>query len=198
MPEEMHSVDLSKIYMNTTQILRIVDFPTQGGWILDIGGGGEGIIEQMKGNRVIAIDKNARELSETKNDSLKIVMDATDLKFLDNTFEVVTLFFTLMYIPINDHLRVFQEVARVLEPRGHCYVWDMSMYLLEDPSRLYLGMGLKIILPNETVVETGYASKPRVQTNYMIKSTAELAGLTLQDKHEEGNIFMLHFRKDVN
>ena len=52
------------------------------GLILDIGGGGEGVIGQLKGNQVIAIDPNKRELEEAANGPLKIVMDAADFSFL--------------------------------------------------------------------------------------------------------------------
>jgi len=45
---------------------------------LDIGGGGEGVIGQMKGKQVIAIDPNRRELEEAADGPLKIVMDARE------------------------------------------------------------------------------------------------------------------------
>ena len=63
----LHKVDLSQVTLN--------------GRILDIGGGGEGIIAQFKGESVVAIDPNKKELEEapSKGD-LKIVMDAKDLK----------------------------------------------------------------------------------------------------------------------
>jgi len=81
------------------------------GRILDIGGGGEGVIGQFKGEQVVAIDPNRSELEEAKSTKdLKIVMDAKDLQFLDNTFDTVTAFFTMMYIPIADHKKVFEEM----------------------------------------------------------------------------------------
>ena len=58
---------------------------------------GEGIIGNLNGNQVVAIDKNERELKETQNEALKIVMDATELKFLSQSFDVCTSFFSLMY-----------------------------------------------------------------------------------------------------
>lgn len=71
--------------------------------ILDIGGGGDGIIGLCYGNNVIAIDPRAAELYETPEGPLKIVMDANNLSFLDNSFDAVTSFFTLMYINKEDH-----------------------------------------------------------------------------------------------
>jgi hypothetical protein len=43
------------------------------GWILDIGGGGEGIIGQLNGRQVVAIDTSREALEETQNDALKVV-----------------------------------------------------------------------------------------------------------------------------
>ncbi|UCC20818.1 MAG: hypothetical protein JSV62_05935, partial [Promethearchaeota archaeon] len=44
------------------------------GRVLDLGGGGEGIIGQLKGEQVVAIDPNKKELEEAKSTKdLKIV-----------------------------------------------------------------------------------------------------------------------------
>jgi len=97
--------------------------PTSGA-ILDIGGGGGGIIGLLAGERVIAIDRLKEELEEAPAGPLKIVMDARDLQFLDGTFQTATSFFTLMYIKAEDHRRVFEEVFRVVAPGGRFLVWD--------------------------------------------------------------------------
>ena len=97
------------------------------GRILDIGGGGEGIIGQFKGEQVIAIDPNKKELEESPSTrDLKIVMNAKDLKFLDNSFETATAFFTFMYIPVKEHKIIFQEIHRVLKANGEFVLWDVS------------------------------------------------------------------------
>jgi len=60
------------------------------GYILDIGGGGEGVIGKLKSEQVIAIDPNKRELQGAAAGPLKIIMDARDLQFLDFTFNTAT------------------------------------------------------------------------------------------------------------
>ncbi len=60
------------------------------GRILDIGGGGEGVISRLCGNGVIAIDKRRDELLKSPDIGLKIVMDACNMGFLDCSFDVVT------------------------------------------------------------------------------------------------------------
>jgi hypothetical protein len=94
------------------------------GIILDIGGGGGGIIGQFAGARVIAIDRLREELEEAPAGPLKIVMDARELQFLDGAFQIATSFFTLIYIAAEDHRRVFEEVFRILAPDGHFLIWD--------------------------------------------------------------------------
>src|SRR5580658_3665680 len=56
------------------------------GWILDLGGGCRGTIGSMKPDQVVAIDISERELKEAPDTFLKIVMDASELKFVDGTF----------------------------------------------------------------------------------------------------------------
>ena len=46
------------------------------GWHLDVGGGGEGIIGQILGDRVVAIDLEMRELEQASGSpALGILMD---------------------------------------------------------------------------------------------------------------------------
>jgi len=101
----------------------VSDF-TAKGYVLDIGGGGEGIIGQMKPAQVVAIDLYKRELEEAPAGPLKIVMDATEMKFLDRTFETATAFYSLMYMRPEVQKKVFAEAFRVLQPGGRWLIWD--------------------------------------------------------------------------
>ncbi|UCC75850.1 MAG: methyltransferase domain-containing protein [Anaerolineales bacterium] len=121
------------------------------GYILDIGGGGEGIIGRLKGQQVIAIDSNRRELEEAPAGPLKIVMDATQLQLLDGSFGVVTAFFTLMYIKGDDHRKVFEEVFRVLVRGGRFLVWDAELPRRGDEKKDIIVLPLTVKLPGEDV-----------------------------------------------
>ena len=108
------ATDPPKMHVFDRQDFVVADFQAVG-YILDIGGGGEGIIGQMKPAQVIAVDLSKRELEEAPPGPLKIVMDATDLKFLDGSFETATAFFSLMYM----RPEVQQTRFRGGVPRAH-------------------------------------------------------------------------------
>jgi len=79
-------------YTTKTQTVKLSPIETDG-FILDIGGGGEGIVGKLNGGQVVAIDISKRELLETQNEALKVIMDATELKFLPKSIDVCTSFF---------------------------------------------------------------------------------------------------------
>jgi len=78
----------------------------------------------MKPDQVVAIDISPRELKEAPANFLKIIMDASDLKFPDGTFNTETAFFSLMYSPPELHRKIFSEAYRVLRPGGRWLIWD--------------------------------------------------------------------------
>ncbi|MHC1703560.1 MAG: methyltransferase domain-containing protein [Tenuifilaceae bacterium] len=173
----------------------IPDFPAVG-LILDIGGGGEGVIGQLKGDQVISIDINKQELIDAPSKNLKIVMDARELKFLDNSFNTAAIFYTLMYIKGVDHEQVFNEVHRVLKPDGKLLIWDVILPSSVDAtfnSSLYT---FKFVLPN-TTIKTGYGvHKPEKEQNlqYYIE-LAEKTGFKVITSSQTGSSIYLELQK---
>ncbi len=139
------------------QEVAVADFPAEG-FILDIGGGGEGVIGQLKGNQVISIDPYKDELENAPSTNLKIVMDGRDLKFIDNSFNTTAIFYTLMYIGAGDHEKVFQEVKRVLKHGGRLLIWDVNLPVWKDPSKEFGVYKFKFRLPH-TEITTGYGAR---------------------------------------
>ena len=132
------------------------DFPAEG-WILDIGGGGEAVIGQLKGAQVVAIDLFPSELEEAPCGPLKVVMDARELKFLDCTFKMVTAFFSFMFISPHDHEKVLREIFRVLAPGGQFMMWDVDIQQRPLPEMDVMVFPLQVRLPS-TIVNTGYGT----------------------------------------
>jgi SAM-dependent methyltransferase len=173
----------------------VPDFPAQG-LILDIGGGGEGVIAQLKGKQVVAIDLSKRELVEAPGEPLiKIVMDARDLKFLDTTFSTASVFFTFMYIDPADHAKIFQELQRVLAPGGRLLIWDAIFPKKTDPGQLTVLFPLHIKLPKADI-NTGYGvNLIEEQGIAHFVELAKAAGFDLVAQTSEKGWFHLELKK---
>jgi SAM-dependent methyltransferase len=170
------------------------DFAAEG-LILDIGGGGEGVIGRAKGPQVVAIDLSKQELIDAPGQPLlKIVMDARDLKFLDGAFATATVFFTFMYINPADHAKVLAEIHRVLRPGGRALVWDPVFPKKTSPNQVYVLFPLHVKLPSGKDVNTGYGVKLAEREGRgaaELLEPAKAAGFeVLQQKDDKGWYFV--------
>ncbi|MCF7929471.1 MAG: class I SAM-dependent methyltransferase [Spirochaetales bacterium] len=164
--------------------------------ILDIGGGGEGIIGKLYGANVVAIDKRANELYETNNDSLKIEMDAAQMGFVDNSFDVVTIFFTLLYMPADVKQAVLKESLRVLKNGGVLEIWDAFVPKYEQGEKDIFVADLEIVLPEETIhTQYGSLMGKEAQTDAHIRDWCTAIGLQVVDSFSNNVLFHLIFQK---
>jgi ubiquinone/menaquinone biosynthesis C-methylase UbiE len=169
------------------------------GRILDIGGGGEGVIGQFKGEKVVAIDLRASELDEAaEGEYLKVIMDAKDLKFLDQYFDTVTAFFSLMYILPSDREKVFQECYRILKIGGEFVIWDLSIPEKTDKKqdKVYYGIALSINIGKKEI-STSYAIHWNRDQNYdLYAKLGQSVGFTVKDHKEDEHTFYIRFVKN--
>jgi SAM-dependent methyltransferase len=167
------------------------------GAILDIGGGGGGIIGLLAGERVVAIDRLKEELEEAPAGPLKIVMDARDLQFLDGSFETATAFFSLMYMGNEDHPRVFAEVFRALAPGGRFLIWDAVMPPRSDEKKDIAVFPISVELPGGKEVSTRYGvrwpTEGRDAAYY--QQLAEAAGFEVVSQCITGQHVYIHLQK---
>ena len=193
--EAQEKIDPARMYTYERQDVALPDFPAQG-WILDIGGGGEGVIGRLKGKQVVAIDLYAWGMSRTPPGPLKLVMDATDLKFLDGSFGTVTSFFTLMYIPPALHEKAIREAYRVLEPDGLMRIWDVELPVAPNAKQDLAIYKFRFLLPAETI-ETGYGTSFPTQpldSAYYAK-LAKATGFAIEEQAAAGRTFRMVLRK---
>ncbi|MHA2602172.1 MAG: class I SAM-dependent methyltransferase [Candidatus Thorarchaeota archaeon SMTZ1-83] len=191
MSDHHSEIDMSEVYQLPHQVVSLSDFPCDEEWILDIGGGGEGIIGQIKGRQVVAIDNKMPELEGTASDALKLVMDAKELQFLENSFGIATIFFTLMYVPFEDLDTIFSEIARVLKPGGELLMWDVNVEVPEDiDSKMkYFIVPLSVSFPDGTRNETGYGAYLRNQNLETFLAVAANHGFEVIEKEQQDLVF---------
>lgn len=180
MSYKYHETEMYKLTLEAREVEKV----------LDIGGGGEGFIGKLYGAKAIVIDKRYDELEETTNDAIKIVMDATKLEFVNTTFDLITLFYSLMYMPKEVQKQVIAETKKVLSPGGTLLIWDNEVMPVEDKDVHVTH--LTVTLGDETI-QTGYGVGLREHTLDGIKKILEAEGFVM-NVEEDG----IHYKIEAH
>ena len=129
------------------------------GLILDIGGGGEGLVSRIARSRVCALDIRMSEIREAQIHGPPanwFVGDGQALCFQDKVFDVVTLWFSLGYMSDWSIKQcVLEEAHRVLRNTGRLSI--LASNILESCEHLIFWG--HFTLPDGTVSQTGYGVK---------------------------------------
>ncbi|MBE0525600.1 MAG: class I SAM-dependent methyltransferase [Candidatus Thorarchaeota archaeon] len=126
------------------------------GPILDIGGGGEGLVSRIEGEKVCAVDIRLSEIREAQIHGPPanwFVGDGQALCFQNNVFDVVTLWFSLGYMSDwSIKTNVLKEAHRVLGKGGKLSI--LASNIPKSCKRLtFWG---HFTFPDGTVSQTGY------------------------------------------
>ncbi len=163
------------------------------GRILDIGGGGEGVIAQVGGDRVVAVDKYSSEIDEARGRAPAgawVVADATALPCANRSFDSATSFFSCMYMSDEVKQKVFRETRRVLKERGEFWVWDARM---ARGSGLF-AIRLRVDLRGARTINTTYGVKAKDQSAGRMASMLEEAGFEPEVVVDQKHWFLIKAR----
>lgn len=162
------------------------------GRILDIGGGGEGVIGRIYGHQVTAIDKMQEELDDAPDGFEKLQMDAAALDFQDTVFDHVTSFYTLMFMGREEQENALAEAARVLKPGGRLHIWDADIVSAYPEPFL---AELDIDAAGKHIHTTYGVGKLDTQNDVGIIAMCKKAGLVCRTARKEEGHFFLCFEK---
>lgn len=163
------------------------------GRILDIGGGGEGVIGRLYREQVIAIDNRQEELDEAPAGFAKVLMDATELKFPGASFDHVTFFFTLMFMNAEEQRSSLLEAARVLKTDGELHIWDCDIAAAYPEP---FCIDVEVQLPVERISTTYGVGKLDAQSHASISRICTDAGLRIVRKSMGKDGFYLRCKKE--
>ncbi len=145
----------------------------------------------MYGGQVTAIDTRQEELNEASDGFEKLVMDARQLTFDDETFDHVTSFFTMMYISTSDHEHVLREAYRVLNPGGCLHIWDTA---IETAQPFVVQLDIDA---DGAPIHTGYGiyDEDAAQDARWFEELCEKAGVGHVTVEQTGSLFTLRAEK---
>lgn len=160
------------------------------GRVLDIGGGGEGVIAQVGGNQVFAVDKLFSEVGEACHKAPAthwLVADATRLPCTAGSFSQATAFFSCMYMPNEIKAAVFQETHRVLQSGGEFWIWDVPMSAHSG----VFALRLQATLPGQKTVSTAYGVRAKDQSAASLGELLQQAGFKTETSAQNRHWFLI-------
>ncbi len=164
------------------------------GKTLDIGGGGEGVIAQAGGARIVAVDKYLSEIHEARGKALAatwVTADATELPFETHCFDNATAFFSCMYMADDTKRKVFRETWRVLREGGELWIWDARMVSRGKAFAIRLRVGL----PGRPAIHTTYGVRAKTQSAASIAGLLQEAGFEPQTIIDQRYWFLIKARR---
>lgn len=160
------------------------------GRVLDIGGGGEGVIAQLGGSQVVAVDKLFSEIGEACDKAPAanwLTADAAQLPCASESFAQATAFFSCMYMSNEIKSAIFKETYRVLRPGGEFWIWDAPM---SAHSRVF-ALRLEVTLPNQKTITTAYGVRAKDQSAASLGSLLQPFGFKTEVSAQHKHWFLL-------
>lgn len=166
--------------------------------IIDLGGGGAGVIGQLYKEKVTAVDSRQDELNETPDGPTKVCANAMDLPFEDNHFSAATAFYFFMYLQSQEYKSVIREAFRVLKPGGFFFIWDTVIPPRTNQIKELFIVPVIALLPNKKI-STAYGVKwtARVLNCDILSDISREIGFTIHSPTVSENSFFLICQKPI-
>jgi ubiquinone/menaquinone biosynthesis C-methylase UbiE len=182
-------------YETPVQKITLEKVPTDG-LILDIGGGGEGLVSRIEESKVCAVDIRISEIREAQIHGPPanwFVGDGQRLCFQDSVFDFVTLWFSMGYMSdwtIKQNVLV--EAYRVLCKDGRLSILDSKISGIYD-RMVFWG---HFTLPDGTLSQTGYGVRGKQeQTLERVNELVESTGFRIQYREDNDAWFKIQALK---
>jgi ubiquinone/menaquinone biosynthesis C-methylase UbiE len=170
----------------------IQELPT--GRVLDIGGGGEGVIAQAGGARVVAIDRRVSEIHEARGKAAHatwVVADATRLPCKSSGLDSATAFFSCMYMSDDVKRKAFREAGRALKKGGEFWIWDAQMV----PRGAMFAIRLRVDVRDRPTTNTTYGVRAKEQSAAGIAALLREAGFESEVIVNQRHWFMIKAKR---
>ncbi len=127
-------------------------------------------------------------------------MDATDMKFLAETINVATSFFTFMYLPAEKKMSALKEIFRVLKQSGELLIWNSNIMIAEENLKYdAVIVNLEIELPNKQMISTGYGIPYQydfeISDTQLIRMAREIGFVISVHLTDDSSLFFLKMQK---
>lgn len=164
------------------------------GQVIDIGGGGEGVIAQAGGAGVFPIDKYISEIHEARGKAPNVswmVANATEMPCQSLSFDNATAFFSCMYMSNDIKEEVFSETWRVLKQGGEFWIWDAPM----ATKKKVFAIRLRVDFREMPTINTVFGVKTKDQNATSISKLLEKAKFTSEIITDRKGWFFIKARK---
>lgn len=166
--------------------------------VLDVGGGGEGLVSRIARERVCAVDIKFSKVVEAKiydPGSNWFVSDAQRLPFRNNMFDMATFWFSLMFMRnYQTKKRALQETFRVLRPGGLLHIMASTIDTDED---VFFFRAI-FTFPDGTLSKIGYGVQGKQkQTLDNISRFVSDVGFEIQSSEDYDSWFIIKAQKPV-
>jgi ubiquinone/menaquinone biosynthesis C-methylase UbiE len=179
-------------YVKRRQRVVIQEIPP--GRVLDIGGGGEGVIGQVGGARVVAVDRLGSEIHEARArgaNATWVVADAAQLPLKGHSLDHATAFFSCMFMPEDVLREAFREVEHVLRDGGEFWIWDSKMGARGDA----FAIRLRVDIEDRRTINTAYGGRAKEQSAATLAALLREANFETDVRIDTRHWFMIRAKK---